>query len=118
MIGTFDYDKELVAHSSIDIEDIGNCALLGYNDNYFEFGMIIKTTMGKTQIFSFGPFVPDTDMLPDEISCNYQKIDYNEKKIIGIINLWLNDKKKKLTQVKNVDIQECSNAYKNIIEYF
>lgn len=117
MIGTFDYDKELIAHSSIDVDDIGNCSLLGYNDSYFEYGLIVKTSMGKTQVFSFGPFVPDVEILPDEVNCNYQKIDYNEKKIINIINMWLNDKKKKLTQVRSVELQECINSYKNIIEY-
>ena len=117
MIGTFEYDKELVAHSSIDIEDVGNCALLGYNDNYFEYGLIVKTTMGKSQIITFGPFVPDVDELPDEVNCTYQKIDYNDKKLLSIINLWLNDKKKKLTQVRSVELQECVNSYKNVIEY-
>lgn len=87
MIGTFEYDKELVSHSSIDIDDIGNCALLGYNDKYFEYGLIIKTLMGKSQIITFGPFIPDVDELPDEVNYTYQKVDYNDKKLLSIINL-------------------------------
>ena len=50
----FDYMIKTVAGDSIDILDIGNCALQINNDRKEFWYLVIKTELGWTEVFEFG----------------------------------------------------------------
>ena len=87
----FDYLEVTSATAQIDIDDIGNCALLNRSLLGEEKYLVIKTDIGLTQVVQFGPIVPDCDELPQTVYYSYQKFDANETKVIKIIKRFISD---------------------------
>ena len=54
--------------------------------------IIVKTVMGKTSIIKFGPVCPDIDMLQNDFSVSYKKIDYKENLIEKEVDKFIKDK--------------------------
>lgn len=110
----FDFNQEKVAQASLDVEDVGNVSIEGVNEEgYFSY-IIIKTTFGKTNIFTFGPIIPDLDELVKNFSFNYSSMTYNQGKIVKLIFSWLNDNKK-LTSAKIIEEDEALLALPNLV---
>lgn len=113
----FEYLVKIQKESSIDIEDIGNCALDAFNDLGFEWILLIDTKMGNTQIVEFGPTLADIDYPPAKVSYTYDRIDFNEGKIINRISKFLNDGHRNVTQAFEIPQEEASKKMKNLVEY-
>lgn len=77
--------------AQIDVEDVGNCALLNRSVLGEEKYLVIKTDIGLTQVVQFGPIIPDYDELPQTVSYSYQKYDANDAKTIKIIKKFISD---------------------------
>jgi hypothetical protein len=60
----FDYLEVRSTMAQIDVEDVGNCALLNRSVLGEEKYLVIKTDIGLTQVVQFGPIIPDYDELP------------------------------------------------------
>lgn len=98
----FEFSVQRTFTQAIDVVDIGNSALKCTNRKMENYYIIIKTTMGKTSILKFGPICPDVDMLLDDFSVNYKKIDYKEAAIGKEINKFINDFKKEIDNVEEI----------------
>lgn len=116
----FDYLYETKAVGSIDIDDIGNVTLECINDiRYQVYYLMIRTEMGKTKIIEYGPmFLPELDssVVPSSITCTYNEIDFNVNKISRIIEKFLNDPKRLVTQVREIDLEEAKSNTKDLID--
>ena len=110
---TFEYMHVMTAMDSIDIEDIGSCCLHAFNDDGYEFWFISKTTLGITKIIFFGPILVDTNDI-DNIELVCSTINYDEKKIIKIIEKWLTSTKRVITQVFESSEEEFKNRLKEL----
>lgn len=113
----FDYMYTQQAEDFIELDDIGNFALSVTNDLYEEYILIITTEMGICQMIQFGPYKVDFDELPDRCSCVYQRFEYSQGKLAGIIDKYINDPHKAVTQVVEITINEARNRIKNIPDY-
>lgn len=82
----FDFDKEVIYNGSIDIQDIGNFAIKATTDTCVDYYFITRTSLGLTEIFTFGPTIPDMDTPSDGFYCSYFTVEYEEKPINKIIN--------------------------------
>ena len=114
----FEYSIQKTFEETIDVVDIGNTALRCTNtklDNYY---IILKTIMGKTSILKFGPVCPDVEMLLDDFSVNYKKINYKETAIIKEIDKFINDFKKEITSVEEITEYEAWEDFPMIQELF
>lgn len=109
----FEYNEERVLQSSIDIDDIGNTAIEGTNDDGYYYYLIIVTVLGETSIYTFGPLLPDLAELIEGYTFNFFSLDYKENKIEKIITRWLNDNKK-LTSAKIIDKQSAIDSLPNL----
>jgi hypothetical protein len=58
--------------------------------------------MGKTSILKFGPVCPDIEILQDDFSVNYKKINYKENVICREIDKFINDFKKEINNIEEV----------------
>ena len=47
----FDYLQRVTVDATINIEDIGNCAICAMNDSADEYYLVIQTEMGWTEVF-------------------------------------------------------------------
>jgi len=102
----FDFDPKKVFAQSIEVEDIGNCALRCTNPDFEDYYVAAQTVDGKTFILKFGPIIADLDSIDKEFNLSYKKIDYKEKIIEREINLLINDGKKGINQVEKIEVEE------------
>ena len=99
----FDYLRTTTALDTIDIDDIGNCAISAINDDAEEWFLITDTYEGWTKIREFGPIVVDRDELRTFFSYNCYASDFSEKKLRTRIDKFLNNPRRMITQVSEVE---------------
>lgn len=113
----FEYLVKVQKESSINIENIGTCAIDVYNDLGFEWVLLIKTNEGQTEIVEYGPLLPDLDYPPASVSYTYNRMDFNEGKIITRINRFLTDGYRGITQAFEISLEDAKNKMKNLVDY-
>lgn len=114
---TFDYFYTRTAMDTLNVENVGNCCIECANDDGLFYYLIINTSLGLTDIFTYGPIIPDINELPKNVSCTYKSIEYNEKKLEAIISDFINDGYKKVTQAREIQIVDALNSCQDIVSY-
>ena len=76
------FDNQYVPQNEIDIESVGNVCIEAINesDGLFYY-LLIKTSLGTSSIFEYGPITPDVDKLYDIYNLSFMRRPYNEKKL-------------------------------------
>ena len=110
----FEFAVQRTFNESIDVVDMGNTALKCSNKNMEIFYLITKTVFGKTHILKFGPVCPDIEMLINDFSVSYKKIDYKENLIFKEIDKFINDFKKEVDTVEEVTEYEAWQDFPSI----
>lgn len=103
---TFDYLQRIIVDGQLEVDNIGDCNIQANNDFGEEYYLMIKTVLGWTEVLEYGPCVPDFPELQYNYSIKYNKFEYNQSKIERVIDKFLNDGKRGITQAKLVDITE------------
>jgi len=111
------YNFQLEPQNKLDIESISNCCIRAKNDLEYYFYLIIKTIAGKTYFAECGPILENSDRLPSGFISALVIFEYNEKKVLGMINSFLNDKSKKVTDASVIEIDEALNNFKNLKDF-
>ena len=114
----FEYSVQRTFNESIDVVDIGNTALRCIGSKLDDYYLIIKTVMGKVSIIKFGPVIPDIEMLLNDFTVSYKKIDYKENLIHKEVDKFINDFKKEITKVEEITEYEAWQAFPAIQQYF
>ena len=114
----FEFSVQRTFNESIDVVDIGNTALKCSNKNMEIFYLITKTVLGKTHIFKFGPVCPDIEMLINDFSVSYKKLDYKENLIFKEIDKFINDYKKEVDTVEEITDYEAWQDFPDIKQLF
>jgi hypothetical protein len=114
----FEYSVQKTFNESIDVVDIGNTALRCTGGNLDEYYIILKTVMGKVSIIKFGPVMPDLEVLFNDFSVVYKKIDYKENLISKEVDKFINDYKKEITKVEEITEHEAWEAFPDIHRCF
>jgi hypothetical protein len=114
---TYEYLYEVKATGFLEIENIGECALVANNDFLQEQVLIITTELGKTKILKFGPVFVDNVQPPISVQYTFDEIDFSEYKIDKAIDKFINDAKFRTTQVKVVDIDEALDRVIDLREF-
>lgn len=99
---TFEYLQRVVVDAELNVDDIGQCVILGRNDIGEESYLLIRTEMGWTEQIIVGPVCPDIEILPFNIAILYSRYEYNQGKIERAIDKFLNDSKKMISQAEVV----------------
>ena len=87
--GTFDYMQVITVGAQLEVEDIGDCCILGRDDIGQEYYLIIRTKLGATNIVEYGPALPDFEALPKSVTYKFDRMDYSEYKIEKRIDKFL-----------------------------
>lgn len=101
--GTFEYMIVRTVGAQLDIDDIGECCILGRDDLGQEYYLIITTYMGSTDIIEYGPALPDFEILPKSVKYTFDRIDYSEFKIEKRIDKFLTGHPITFAQVVTLD---------------
>jgi hypothetical protein len=99
---TFEYSVQKTFNQSIDVVDSGNTALRCTSRLKDDYYVITKTVLGKTSIIKFGPVCSDIDVLINDFSVSYKKMDYKESAIFKEIDKFINDFRKEIETVEEV----------------
>lgn len=114
----FEYSIKKTFNESIDVVDIGNTALKCVGSQYDEYYIILKTVMGKVSIIKFGPVTPDIDILVNDFTVSYKKIDYKEMAIHKEVDKFINDFRKEITAVEEITEYEAWQAFPAVQQCF
>ena len=103
--------ERVVVEGQIEIDNIGEC-VVSVNNDFGEFWFLMITTkLGWTDLIDYGPVVPDMDVLSPNFSINYSRFEFNQQKIEKLIDKFLNNPKRAITQAEVTTIE-------NICELF
>lgn len=114
----FEYSAQRTFNDSIDVVDIGNTALRCTNVKLDDYYIILKTVMGKTSIIKFGPVCPDIEVLINDFSVAYKKMDYKETSICKEIDKFINDFRKEINSIEEITEYEAWQAFPTVQQYF
>ena len=95
----FEYFKVTTSMDSINVEDIGNVCIQCNNDDCEEWFLSIETKLGWTEIKEFGPLKKDKNVVDFFFNLYYNKFEFNERKLIKIIDNFINSSKRNITCV-------------------
>lgn len=87
--GVFDYMQVITVGAQLEVDEVGDCCILGRDDMGQEYYLIIKTLMGTSNIVEYGPAVPDLELLPKKVTYKFDRDDYNENKLSKRIEKFL-----------------------------
>lgn len=104
------FDLQKTYAQTIEVEDIGNCAIRSTNADFEDYYIVIQTVMGKTSILTFGPILADVSIIQEDFNLSFKKIDYKEKNINNEINKFINDARKVIKQAEVVSVEEALQA--------
>ena len=113
----FEYYTRLVVLNDIEIEDIAECCLCANNDLNEKWVLIISTELGITDVFEVGPAIFSMDELPNSFSCSYRRIEYSDYKISKIIDKFLNDSSRGITQAVEIEKEEAKTYFVDLARY-
>lgn len=110
-----EFNNQYVPQNILEIESVGNVCIeaINENDGLFYY-LLIKTSLGTTSIFEYGPVIPDIDKLYDNYLVSFNRMQYNEKKLNMFIIKWLNDRMKKITAANIIEEKVFLDNYKDI----
>lgn len=115
---SYNYFETSTFLGQLDVDDIGDCTIEANNDQGLVYYLIIKTIYGITHCLETGPFMIDFNELPKVSSIKYLSFEYSDKRINKIIDSFLNDPNRGITQAKIIDEQEVYENSKDILNYF
>lgn len=113
----FEYMCRVVVDATLEIDDIGNCCIQAFNDAGEEFYLIVKTQLGWTEVLEYGPIIRDMKELPKSSLCAYKRFEFKADKISKIIDKFLNDGYKRITQAMLADKDEVKQYMRNLVDY-
>lgn len=116
----FEYARQSEFTADIEIGTIGNCAIRGTCMNEMYYICIVRTSIGLTELFESGPYLPDRT-LSTICETSYQKIEYDERKIKKFISSFLQAPRKpsilNIYQAEQISIEEALNSCIDICNY-
>lgn len=111
---SFEYLRVQTALDSITVENIGNVILKANNDQEFEWYLQVSTDLGWTTIKEFGPWFRVPEIAKRSFRYTSEIKEYNEKNICKRINTFLNDPKREITQVIEIDEYELDDVIRKV----
>lgn len=115
---TFKYLYEMQATGELDVEDIGNCAIIAYNSRQYQRAiLIIKTVEGQTRVVTSGPHWVELEQPCLEYTYSYSSFQFSDSKIRRIIDTFLTGTRFYIDQAVTVEQEEALKYIPDVREY-
>lgn len=116
----------------LELEDNMNFAIKAIDSESLIYYLIIFTEAGNSTILEYGPLSFDEDIVPEDSTIRYRRIETTDDDIDKIINDFLKPKKKlpshkspydkskssKVTEVEQIPVQDALNEGINLFNMF
>lgn len=113
---TFEYMQRVVVEANLEVDNVGDCVLQANNDFGNEYYLLIKTELGFSEVLEYGPCMPDIQILPLDYNISYSRFEYNQGKLERIIDKFLNNPKRVITQAKVTDYESIKEFLVNPVD--
>lgn len=113
---TFEYLQRVVVEAELEVDNLGDCCIQAFNDIGEAYYLVIKTVLGYTEVLEYGPCLVDLDMLQNNYQIKYNKFEYNQGKLERIIDKFLNDGKRAISQAMICDLNDIVDKLINPID--
>lgn len=113
---SFDYFYTMQPMDSYECEDLSNFTLEINTDDAIEYFIDVQTELGETIVKHFGPLKVDDNEFGNAFEFKYCKFQFNEQKIIKLVDKLLNNNKMIVTQVKEIDREEFYNRLDEVMK--
>lgn len=116
---SFNYYYVRQSNGTFEIDNIGEFALSCINDNFCEYLFIVETKEGFSKIIQYGPQIIDQESdytIPRTFIYDYQQ--FNPAKLEKAIDIFVNDRRKGITQVNVLSVEEALSRIVNMKELF
>ena len=114
----FEYLYTTQAMGTFDVDNIGEVCISAINTFMLqEYILIIHTEEGRSKIIQYGPRFIELDAPPLSVTYTYDEIDYNQNKLVRIIDRFINNPKYCISQVVLIDYEEAIEKIKDLVEY-
>ena len=90
---TFSYNGTVTYNDSLYLESLGNVSLEATDTVGRSFFLVIRTALGEASCLEFGPVYKGEELLPDDMTIHFKRIEYSENELIKIITKFLGPKK-------------------------
>ena len=113
---TFEYMQRVVVEANLEVDNVGDCVLQANNDFGNEYYLLIKTELGWSEVLEYGPCMPDIQLLPLDYNISYSRFEYNQGKLERIIDKFLNNPKRLITQARVTDYESIKDFLVNPVD--
>ena len=113
MVVEYFYTKQAVGQ--LDLDDYSNCAIEANDDLGNFYYLIIQSEYGIANIAEFGPI--NEYEIPNIAYERFRRAEVNERKLEKVLNEFLNNDKRMITQAREISIEEARSKYKPILNY-
>lgn len=115
----FGYGYQTTGGNVLELEDAYNTDLKLTTYNEEEYYLITRTKHGYTSLLTLGPIPLEGEYLGKFSSMNYKKFASSSQKIRKEIDSYINDAKKAVQLVEEIDHEELSSKCKqwNLLDY-
>ena len=117
MATSFNYFYTTQSMGELQIDNIGQCAIQANNDSGEFWYLVVKTRLGSSRVFSYGPLAKGVDFLHKSTKMSFKRIEYDEGKIEKEIKGFLNNPFADITQAMEISPEEALAECKSFIEY-
>ncbi len=101
----FKYLTEIVQQEDMEIENPFNCTIEAFDIRGYKYYLIINTSLGATRILEVGPVGEGVTEGVTSYSSKFSYMEFNESKIINIINKFLNNNYRNIIQAQEVEYE-------------
>ncbi len=112
----FEYYLTQAYVGNLEIEDIGNVVIEAKGAVGAYYYLFIMTNLGQTHIVLYGPSI-DTGLMPDKVTCTYDKINFDSKRISKTIKSFLNNSSYEITDARVISKQEALSNCREILQF-
>lgn len=114
---SFEFNQQLIPQSLVEVDEIGQFGLEAMNDDGFYYYMVVKTVLGSALVATCGPIIPDFMDIPNGFKISIETMPYKEDKLTKIINRFLNDGSKRLTQARTIELEEAIDQFRDVKDF-
>lgn len=114
---TFNYLYSLSSTESFDVSDIGNFTLSCTNNLGQEYFILVRTKYGITRILTWGPRWVDMETACNNVTVSFQEFQFSASKLETLVDRYVNDAKKSITQVTVLEDFDLLNMIPDIRGY-
>lgn len=99
------------------MDNLGEVTICATTETGHRYFLIVHTVLGWTTVFEYGPAAPESDELPQSVSCSISSFEFSEKAIAKRIANFLAPKCRQVVDAEVVSAHSALDQCTDLVEY-